>query len=315
MSSGWRAEVYKNGIRKSKILRTKAEAKDWSARTLYLIENQEEEDNKTLFVDVLDRYAREVSPKKKGARWEVIRLEKLKKYPIARIQIGKLQPKDFAEWRDARLKDVAPASVIREMNLLSAVLTRSIREWGLINKNPISSVSKPSKPKPRQRIPTQDELEALAKAVSDDLYINTNRAHHAWLFALETAMRAGEITGLTWDKVNLEDRYIHLSDTKNNHSRDVPLSKEAVRLLEMLPKMEPVFGLSSQQLDALWRKLKKKANVEGLTFHDSRAAAITRLARKLDPLDLARMSGHKDLKMLISVYYREDAASIAKRLD
>ncbi len=54
--------------------------------------------------------------------------------------------------------------------------------------------------------------------------------------------------------------------------------------------------------------------IEDLTFHDTRHEAITRLARKLNVLELARMVGHRDLKML-QIYYNESAASIAKRLD
>jgi hypothetical protein len=42
--------------------------------------------------------------------------------------------------------------------------------------------------------------------------------------------------------------------------------------------------------------------------------AITRLAKKLDVLDLARMVGHRDLKQLL-VYYNESPNTIAERLD
>lgn len=73
------------------------------------------------------------------------------------------------------------------------------------------------------------------------------------------------------------------------------------------------FGLSQAQKDALFRKLRERAAIEGLNFHDARHTAITRLARKLNPLELARMVGHKDLKMLL-VYYNESADEIAKRL-
>jgi hypothetical protein len=38
------------------------------------------------------------------------------------------------------------------------------------------------------------------------------------------------------------------------------------------------------------------------------------MARVLSPLELAKVAGHKDLKMLISVYYREDVATLADRL-
>lgn len=127
-------------------------------------------------------------------------------------------------------------------------------------------------------------------------------------------MRAGEICGLTWDRVDLSERVAHLVKTKNGRPRDVPLSTEAVRLIEALPHADPVFGLSSRQLDALWRKLRDRAGVVDLTFHDSRAEAVLRLSKKLEVLELARMTGHTDLNMLIRVYYRASASDIAKRL-
>ncbi len=87
-----------------------------------------------------------------------------------------------------------------------------------------------------------------------------------------------------------------------------------MQLLQDLPRLDPVFGLHSRQLDALFRKLRDRAGVEGLTFHDSRHAAITALAKRLEVLELARMVGHTDLKMLM-VYYNESAENLAKRLD
>jgi integrase len=114
--------------------------------------------------------------------------------------------------------------------------------------------------------------------------------------------------------VDLARRVARLVETKNGTARDVPLSSEAVRLLEVLPKSDPVFALTSRQLDALWRKLRDRAGVEGLTYHDSRAEALTRLSKKVNVLDLARISGHKDIKMLMT-YYRETMTDIAKKLD
>jgi len=61
-----------------------------------------------------------------------------------------LAPRDFADWRDRRMTEVAPASVIREMQLMSAVLNVARKEWGMISENPISDVNRPSKPPPRE---------------------------------------------------------------------------------------------------------------------------------------------------------------------
>lgn len=59
--------------------------------------------------------------------------------------------------------------------------------------------------------------------------------------------------------------------------------------------------------------MRERAAITGLNFHDARHTAITRLAQKLNPLELARMVGHRDLKMLMR-YYNESADEIAKKL-
>jgi len=313
IKTGYRAEVARKGVRKSRVFPSKAAAKEWAAREEYLITNAVSS-SRLLFSEVLDRYAREVSSAKRGARWEAIRIEKFQLEPLAKKPIGDLAASDFAAWRDRRLRSVAPGSVRREMVLLSSVLNVAKREWGLITESPLTGVRKPTEPPHRERLPTADEMERLAVSAGEDLSTATARAYHAFLFSCETAMRAGEVVGLTWDRVDLVRRVARLTETKNGTARDVPLSSEAVRLLEALPKSDPVFALTSRQLDALWRKLRDRAGVEGLTFHDGRAEALTRLSKKVNVLDLARISGHKDIKMLMT-YYRETMTDIAKKLD
>ncbi|OWU78046.1 integrase [Marinibacterium profundimaris] len=310
--SGWRAEVVRKGQRRSKVLPTRQEAKDWAARQEYEILNAQKVAAAAPFGDVLDRYAREVSPGKRGHRWEVIRLERFKKDPIARRQMRELAASDFAEWRDSRLREVSPGTVAREMNLLSSVLTQARREWGMIHENPMKDVRKPSRPPARDRLVTEAELERMAHVAGPDLSTATARAFHAFRFAIETGMRAGEILSLGAETVDTARRVAHLPLTKNGTAREVPLSREAVRLWEALPG--PGFDVSSRSLDSLFRKVRDKAGVEGLTFHDSRHAAVTRLARKLDVLTLAKVIGHRDIKMLMT-YYDETAEDIAKRMD
>lgn len=312
--TGWRAQVQRGTVRKSKTFATRQEAKDWAAREEHLAINGKAVARGETLAKLFDRYAREVSPAKRGHRWEVIRLDLLARDPIAQIRLGDLTRQDLAAWRDRRLRAVAPGTVRRERVLLSAVLSHAAKVWQLIDDNPMRYVKAPAEPPPRDRLPTADELERLAHAAGSDLSTHTGRAWHAFRFAMETAMRAGEIVGLTWARVDLQKRVAHLPMTKNGKPRDVPLSSAAVALLQDLPRMDPVFGLTSRQLDALWRRLRDRAAVNGLRFHDSRAAATTMLARKVDVLDLARITGHTDLRQLISTYYRESAADIAGRL-
>ncbi len=215
LKHGWRAQVARQGQRRSKVLPSKREAQDWASRQEYLILNADKVASSETFGKVMQRYARDVSSKKRGARWEVIRLEKLSRDRIAEVRMRDLRPMHFSEWRDRQLKVLAPASVLREMQVMSAVLNRARKEWQLISENPLADVARPSKPPPRDRLPTQDEMERLAISAGDDLSNQTARAHHAFLFAIETAMRAGEITKLTWADIDIERRVARLTMTKN----------------------------------------------------------------------------------------------------
>lgn len=90
------------------------------------------------------------------------------------------------------------------------------------------------------------------------------------------------------------------------------LSIKAKQIIESLPGGH--FDLSSMQISSLFTKIRKRALIDDATFHDTRHLAITRLAKKLDVLDLARMVGIRDLKVLM-VYYNATAEEIAKHLD
>ena len=177
----------------------------------------------------------------------------------------------------------------------------------------------PPPPAHRDRRISEDEIERLCLAADFNNQKPENFTQQlmiAFLLAIETAMRAGEIRGLTWDRVYLKDKYVTLDETKKGTKRHVPLSRRAVELLELMKGVgsHQVFTVKDASFDTLWRKLRDKCEIEDLHFHDSRHEACTRLARKLEVLDLARMIGHKDLRSLM-VYYNATASEIADRLD
>ena len=146
----------------------------------------------------------------------------------------------------------------------------------------------------------------------------TSRVGSALLFAIETAMRVGEIVDVTWDQVDLDRRAVHIPKTKNGSPRDVPLSSEAIRIITQLKpitKDSTVFDLRTDQVDALFRKAKARALIEGLHFHDSRREALTRLAKIFGVMELAKISGHRDLRILQTVYYAPSVEDLASKLD
>lgn len=155
----------------------------------------------------------------------------------------------------------------------------------------------------------------------------------AFLLALETGMRAGAILSLTWGNVDLERRTATLPKTKNGDSRQVPLSNLAVNIFANMsngvldasvgnlvrpdPSAKP-FTVTSKSLDVLFRRARDAAvhacpSIATCRFHDARSEAISRLSKRLDVLELARMVGHRDLKSLMS-YFRVSAEDLAKKL-
>ncbi|WP_413789988.1 site-specific integrase [Bordetella pertussis] len=137
-----------------------------------------------------------------------------------------------------------------------------------------------------------------------------------FLLSLETAMRSGELLSLEHSQVDLKKRVAQLDQTKNGDRRAVPLSSRAVALFKSLAGLNDVkvFTITPALRDVYFRQGKAIAEVDGATFHDARATALTRLSKKLSILELARMVGHRDPRSLM-IYYRESAADIAKKLD
>ncbi len=317
--NGWEAAVCRKGIRQSKTFNTKSEATFWAASIEQEILSGKRGDipNKT-FGELLQRYADKVSPTKRGSEWEIHRINAFLRDPISTVMLCDLSANHFSDWRDRRLLSVSAGSVLREINILSHALNTAIRDWGWLKVNPLSGIRRPPEPLPRDRLISDIEIEKLLLSLGYDYDTRpvsiSARVGAVMLFAIETAMRAGEIAGLTWDKVDIDKRTAKLIETKNGLKRDVPLSTEAIRIINQMGReTENIFGLTTRQIDVNFRRAKSRAMVDDLHFHDTRHLAITRLSKKLDVLSLARMVGHKDLRQL-QIYFNLSAEDMAKNL-
>ncbi|MEF8708226.1 MAG: site-specific integrase [Candidatus Accumulibacter propinquus] len=312
-------------VRDSATFDTRAEASAWSEKR-----EQEIETGKVAvplcltFADLVRRYADSVSPTKPGERWEQVRIAALvRDDPLASVLLIDLDAKHTSAWRDRRLRTVAESTVRREWSLLSGACTVAINEWKWLERNPFAGVRRPRSAPHRDRRISADEIERLTWCLGYEREkppaTATSRAGAAFLWAIETAMRAGEICALQWDDLEIERRFARVRRGKTEAAkRDVPLSSEALRIAGQLAGVRAgplVFQLRAASLDALFRKAKRRAWLADadLHFHDTRHEGITRLAAVLGVLELARAVGHRDLRML-QMYYNESAEDIAKKL-
>lgn len=318
----WRVEVYRDGKRKSKTCSTKTEAILWGAeeeKKLELMANGMQPE--TLFSDVIKRYLNEVTPTKRGEKHEFNRLTRFLHHPITDKYISDVTRHDLELWIKERLETVKGESVRRELSTIGHIFKVAVERWGYIQNSPMVGLQQPQASKPRTQRFTQEDIDEIIKISGYNESLKTAKARTgaAMLFAVETAMRAGEICNLTWDNVNLEKRTAFLPITKNGSSRTVPLTKAAVKILERLKdeieQGDTCFQVKSNILDVTFRKLKKTANREYLHFHDTRREALTRLAKKVDVMTLAKISGHKDIRILQNVYYAPNMEEVAELLD
>ena len=324
--NGWRAQVYVAGERDSKVLRTQREAKAWAAAReieMRRLKTTPAGDIHTV-ADMLKRYGEEISPQKRGERAEVLRIKAtIRDFPeLAALTLSQVRTPHLVAWRDARLRaGVTPASVQRDINWLRNAFNIAREEWHWMDHKPFEGFRMPAETPPRIRRVTAREVKLICRGLGyrsgHAPVTKSQEVALAFLVGLRTAMRAGEILSLGARTLNLTRRVAvveHKMQYLTGRPREVPLSRHAIRLLRPVAEKEQCFGVSSVTLDAIFRKARDKLLIEDLHFHDSRAEALTRLSRKVDVMTLAKISGHKDLRILQQVYYRESSEDIAARL-
>lgn len=359
-SSGyWQAKVRRKGFPpQSCSFRTKSEAKEWARKIEaemdrgVFISNKEAE--ATTLHEALERYLREVTPGKRGAKVEEYRIRAWQDNKLAARTLAALRGADFAAWRDLRLKAGCAASTIqKELALIGHLFKIAKTEWGMEGlQNPLSAVRKPRADNARSRVFVADEEARILAACSpqdikDGRFTAGAQSPYfrpAVEFALATAMRQSEIAELLWENIDLSRQVALLPLTKNGEPRAVPLSSTAIGILKSLLKPAEedhlpllrgtVFGgLTANAIKIAFIRAVKRARrvyekecketqrvakpdfLTDFHFHDLRHVATTRLSKKLpNVIELAAVTGHKDLRML-KRYYHPRAEDLAKKLD
>lgn len=216
------------------------------------------------------------------------------------------------------------------------------RKW--IKVNPCHGCLRPAAVPPRDRALLTEHERELIKAsagMHEDVGLNTKTARvgACFLLAMETGMRSGEILRLRPVDYHRERRVVKVAALERGGrkggrsgrllaSREVPLTAEAVRVLDALLVNMPadqkpgkdfsfppyIVGMNDADRDALWRQIRDRSGVEDLVFHDTKHEAATRLSKFLDVIALSHALGTKNLKLLRDTYYANDAERSARQL-
>jgi len=349
-SGWWQAVIRRKGQpEQSRTFERKSDADAWARgiesemdRGVFVSRDEAE---RTTLKEALERYEREVTPRKKGAEVEGYRIRALLALPLARLSLAAVRGAEVARFRDDELaRGLAPSTVMKSLALLSHLFETARKEWAIEVDNPVKKISKPKVDNARERRLSADETRYLLAALDDPgdaVKALDGDRRNTWTpkiarFAIETAMRQGEILALDWKHVDLERQVAHLPETKNGTTRDVPLSKAAVALLKgdgevkrlrrgkVFPTTASALKQSFSRAVARGRRLHladceaagsepREDFLVDLTFHDLRHEATSRLAERLQLHELMRVTGHKDTRMLAR-YYHPRAEDMARKL-
>ena len=304
----WQAHVRRRGYpAQVRTCDTKAEAEAWAAvveseiaRGVFVCRAEAEA---TSLTKALERYRDEIVPTKKQPDRERRRVDGLIK------QIGGLAPRPLAAIRgkdivtfikDRAAGGAGPNTVRLDLALISHLFNTARTAWGMESlSNPVDMVKgqRPKLPGGRTRRLVDDEYQRLlsaAQAYGGDIALLIT-------WAVETAMRRGEIAAMRWEHLDRKAKVLLIPETKNGASRRVPLSTVALAVLDGLPRRidGQVWGMRPDSISQAFERVCEAADIEGLTFHDLRHEATSRLFEKgLNPMQVAAITGHKTLQML-----------------
>ena len=149
---------------------------------------------------LLIRYAGEVTVDKRGCDPEQYRLNALSRCWIGNYTLDRLTPQIISKYRDERLKLVAPSTVLKELQLVGHVLQVAQRDWGVpIAPSVMGDVVLPKASCPRDRRLEPGELQRLLQGCEQG---RSPLLAPVIEFAIETAMRRGEIVNARWNDVD-----------------------------------------------------------------------------------------------------------------
>jgi integrase len=261
--------------------------------------SRSEAENTTLS-EALDRYIHEHVPKLAHSENYRRMALFLQRRALADKFLAAIRGKDIADFIKEREAEGVSGNTIRlNLAVISKVFNLAIQNWGMESlQNPVARVSKPKIAKGRERrLEEGEETRLLATAPPE--------MQNIICLALETAMRREELSSLCWNNIDFERRTATLYKTKNGETRTAPLSPRALEILRAIKEAsngqtERIFTKKSSNITEIMIRICKKAGINGLTFHDLRHEAISRLFENtdLDLMEIRAITGHKTLQML-----------------
>ena len=209
----------------------------------------------------------------------------------------------FMAWRDK----FAASSGRRQADYAWDVLARVV-SWafdrGLVLANPCTRGGRLYRGSRRENVWTpSDEAAFFERAPA--------RLHLALLLALWTGQRQGDLLRLPWNAY--DGKHIRLRQSKTGARVVIPVGAPLKAALDATPKVSPIILTNrsgkpwrGESFRWSWNRACKAAGIIGLTFHDLRGTAVTRLALAgATEAEIATITGHslRSVRAILDTHY------------
>lgn len=215
--------------------------------------------------------------------------------------LDKITPGLIEDYKSVRLQGLKPSSVNRELSTLRHIINFAKRNKTFYGENPVSISGLLPEDNQRDRTLSLNEQEKLIRNSSEHL-------RPILLCALNTGMRRGEILSLKWDNVDFDNNLfiITASNNKSKKAKRIPINSYLkTMLLEMKLRNQvisdyvflgddnkPVRDIKTAFLNAC-----RRANINGLRFHDLRHTAGTRMLESgVNIVAISEILGHSSIE-------------------
>ncbi len=213
---------------------------------------------------------------------DVSRLKKLTEH-FKDVELREITPMMIEQFKKSRLKaGNAKSTCNRYLALMKKMFNMAIEE-GYLEENAVSKVKLYSEhDNLRERILTEKEQERLIRSCSEAI-------RPIVVVALNSGMRIGEILSLRWNQIDFASNRIRVEKTKSDRVRFVPINsvlREELECLRSKNGHEPYLFFNAQtqkpilRMDKSFKSACRRAEIEGLRFHDLRHTFASRLIEK-----------------------------------
>ncbi|MCU4885119.1 tyrosine-type recombinase/integrase [Bacillus cereus] len=291
--------------------------------------------NKILYKEyLLDRFLEDKMTKVKKQTLNTYRwiVEKHIVPTIGDVELTKLDPMIIQGLYNKLTKEkVLSDENIQKVHTLINDSLKKAERWGLIARNPAALVDRPKAVKKEITVWNVEEVRQFLKYAKKG-----GRYYIAFLLALTTGMRQGEILGLRWKDVDFENRCVRITQTLSSDGKDllpytktksgsrtIDLPEETVTALKMhwlfirgereknrsYKNLDLVvcteFGTSTHKsnIRRVFKSIIEKADIPKIRFHDMRHTHATLLLLQgVNPKIVSERLGHADVRITLDTY-------------